>query len=127
MRAQRERDTEPEMALRRELHRRGYRYLVDATLPIAGARRRCDLLFRGARVAVFVDSCFWHSCPRHATWPKENAAWWREKLTRNRERDADTDRRLRDIGWEVVRVWEHDEVGTAVDRVIECVERRSAR
>jgi DNA mismatch endonuclease (patch repair protein) len=116
MSAQRVRDTQPEMVLRRELHGRGLRYLVDAKLPMAG-RRKCDLLLRGSRVAVFVDSCFWHACPQHGTWPKENADWWRAKLLRNRERDVDTDERLRRAGWLPVRVWEHEDATAAADRV----------
>jgi len=113
------------MALRTELHRRGLRYLVDAKLPIAGARRRCDLLFRGPRVAVFVDSCFWHACPTHGTWPKENADWWRAKLVRNRERDADTDERLAVAGWLPIRVWEHEDATSAANRVERIVRRAS--
>ncbi len=116
MSAQRVRDTEPEMVLRRELHRRGLRYLVDAKLPVAG-HRKCDLLFRGPRVAVFVDSCFWHACPDHGTWPRANGDWWKAKLLGNRERDADTDDRLRKAGWEPVRVWEHESAVIAADRV----------
>lgn len=117
MRAQRERDTEPEIALRRALHKRGLRYRVDAPLPLPGVRRKCDVLFAGPRVAVFVDSCFWHVCPEHATWPKANGEWWEAKLTKNRERDRDTDRRLRAAGWKVVRVWEHEDPERAADKV----------
>jgi DNA mismatch endonuclease (patch repair protein) len=124
MQAQRVRDTEPELALRRLLHRRGLRYLVDAKLPIPGARRRCDLMFRGPRVAVFVDSCFWHVCPKHATWPKANAQWWEAKLLRNQERDRDTDRRLREAGYRVVRVWEHEDPDRAAAKIERLVRSR---
>ncbi len=117
MQAQRERDTAPELHVRRAVHRLGLRYRVDAPLPLPGARRRCDLLFSGPQVAVFVDSCFWHACPEHGTWPKANADWWQEKLLRNRERDRDTDARLRSEGWKVIRVWEHEDHERAALRI----------
>jgi hypothetical protein len=63
-------------------------------------------VFVGARVAVMVDSCYWHGCPGHGTWPKANVDWWRTKIERNRARDADTDERLAEVGWLAVRVWE---------------------
>jgi DNA mismatch endonuclease (patch repair protein) len=110
------RDTPKELALRRELHSRGLRYLVDSA-PLPGLRRRADLVFRGARVAVFVDGCFWHGCPRHGTVPVANRNWWVEKLARNVERDCDTGERLRQAGWHVVRVWEHEATPAAADRV----------
>lgn len=114
MQSQRVRDTAPEMALRRELHRRGLRYRVDyPVLP----RRRADIVFTKARVAVFVDGCFWHGCPEHGTWPQNNAEWWRTKIEANRARDANTDERLRADGWTVVRVWEHEDAPSAAARV----------
>lgn len=116
MSAQRRRDTAPELALRRELHRRGRRYRVDRA-PLPGMRRRADLVFPRARVAVFVDGCFWHRCPRHATSPKNNAAWWATKLDGNVARDRDTDDRLAAAGWTVVRIWEHEDPVTAADAV----------
>jgi DNA mismatch endonuclease, patch repair protein len=122
MKNTRRRDTPAEMALRRVLHRKGLRYLVDA--PISGTRRRADILFRGARVAVFVDGCFWHFCPFHGTLPKENGEWWRQKLLANVARDRDTDERLRRSGWEVIRVWEHEQTQTAAARVHEVVTAR---
>jgi DNA mismatch endonuclease (patch repair protein) len=114
------RDTPAELRLRSILHSRGLRYRVDAR-PVSGLRRKADLVFRSARVAVFVDGCFWHGCPRHMAWPKANAVWWREKITRNRERDRDTDERLRKAGWTVVRVWEHDDPELAAERVVEAL------
>ncbi|MGM7420847.1 very short patch repair endonuclease [Cellulosimicrobium sp. CpK407] len=109
----RNRDTAAEMAVRRELHRRGRRYVVQrAVLP---GRRRADIVFTRAKVAVFIDGCFWHSCPQHATRPKANAAWWAEKLARNVARDRQTDSDLRSAGWRVVRVWEHEPAVIAAD------------
>jgi DNA mismatch endonuclease (patch repair protein) len=114
---QRRRDTAPELAIRRALHGMGMRYRVDAALPLGGVRRTADLLFPRARVAVFVDSCFWHACPDHGTWPRANAQWWRDKLEANRQRDADTNARLFDAGWLPVRVWEHEPAGAAAERI----------
>ena len=120
-------DTRPELALRRELHRRGLRYLVDTTPPGTNRRRRADLVFRGARVAVFVDGCFWHSCPLHVHRPKANAGWWRVKLASITARDRDTDAALAAAGWCVVRVWEHELPVAAADRVHGLVHARRGR
>lgn len=116
MSRQRRRDTAPEVALRRELHRRGARFFVDRA-PLPGLRRRADLVFPRRRVAVYVDGCFWHRCPVHATDPKNNAEWWAAKLAGNVSRDRDTDARLAAAGWTVVRVWEHEDPLVAADRV----------
>lgn len=114
--------TEPELALRRELHRRGLRYRVDVReLP-----GRPDIVFSRARIAVQVDGCFWHGCPEHAVAPRSNAAWWSEKLALNRERDARNDAMLQSEGWLVVRVWEHVSPSTAAD-LIECSWRARTR
>ena len=114
------------MALRRQLHARGLRYRVG--YPVPGNRRRSiDIAFVGVRFAVFVDGCFWHGYPAHATWPTTNAEWGEEKIKMNRARDADTGRLLRAHGWETLRLWEH-EVATAAARVIGAfVRRRSQR
>lgn len=112
MRRQGRRDTKPELELRRELHRLGLRYRVDrAVLP--GLRRRADVVFSRARIAIFVDGCFWHQCPTHGTHPKANDQWWADKLEANVARDRDTDDRLRAAGWTVVRLWEHDDMHVA--------------
>jgi len=116
MQGNRRRDTTPELALRRELHRRGRRFRVDHP-PLQGVRRRADLVFPRHRVSVFVDGCFWHSCPQHGTTPSRNAVYWVEKLARNRDRDAETDRLLGDAGWVSMRIWEHEPVDAAADAV----------
>ncbi|NUP27380.1 MAG: very short patch repair endonuclease [Nocardia sp.] len=116
MSRQRRAHTAPELALRRELHRRGLRYFVDRA-PIRGQRRRADLVFPRRRVAVYVDGCFWHRCPDHATDPKNNAAWWAAKLAGNVARDRATDDALRAAGWQVIRIWEHEDPVRAADRV----------
>lgn len=120
MSRQRRRDTAPELELRRALRSLGLGYRVNATLP-GLPRRRCDVMFKGVKVAVFVDGCFWHGCPVHATTPRNNADWWARKLIGNRERDRDTDRHLTDLGWTVIRVWEHQDMNAAAVGVAEVV------
>jgi DNA mismatch endonuclease (patch repair protein) len=126
MRTQRQTGTKPEIILRRVLHARGFRYRVDAPLPLPGLRRRADLLFRGARVAVFVDGCYWHSCPEHGTKPKANAPWWSDKLAANVARDRETDQRLAAAGWLSIRVWEHEPPDTAANRIEKVLHDRNA-
>ena len=120
----RRRDTAPELELRRELHSRGLRYRVDLQI-LPGLRRRADLVFSRAKVAVYVDGCFWHSCPIHATQPKANGEFWAAKLAANEARDRDTDQRLATAGWTVVRVWEHEDGLLAAQRVFDAVRSRS--
>lgn len=117
MKRQRRTGTRPEIALRKYLWRGGLRYRVDYRLPLRGLRRRADIAFPGPRVAVFVDGCFWHCCPEHGTRPVNNAAWWAAKLDANVARDADTDLRLAEAGWTVVRVWEHAEIVESAQRI----------
>ncbi|HVF13564.1 MAG TPA: DNA mismatch endonuclease Vsr [Acidimicrobiales bacterium] len=123
MQRQAQRDTLPELALRRELWRRGFRYRVDIP-PVKGLRRRADVVFARASVAVYVDGCYWHRCPEHGTVPRANRDWWVAKLEGNVQRDRDTDIRLRTVGWEVIRVWAHEPVTDAADRVATVVTRR---
>ncbi|MEU4051451.1 very short patch repair endonuclease [Streptomyces olivaceus] len=101
------RDTAPEIAVRRLLHASGLRYRVNVPVP-GMARRTIDIVFPRAKVAIFLDGCFWHGCPQHATQPKSNAEWWRTKLDKNMSRDAETTEHLRDEGWTVLRFWEHE-------------------
>ncbi len=122
MKAARQRDTAPELAVRSELHRRGLRFYVDRA-PIASLRRRADIVFPRQRVAVYIDGCFWHGCSEHGTWPKANSAWWRAKIEANRTRDRDTDRRLAEAGWTSVRAWEHESASDVADRVARALAR----
>ena len=108
--------TDAELALRRELYRRGLRYRVDFEV-LRKPRRVADIVFPRQRLAVFVDGCFWHGCPEHATWPKQNAAFWRRKIEANRLRDADTNSRLLEAGWTVLRFWEHQAPSQAAEVV----------
>ncbi len=108
MRSVRRRDTAPELALRRELHRLGFRYRVDVP-PLASLRRRADVVFTRAKVAVFVDGCFWHGCSEHRPYPRANRDYWKAKIERNRTRDAETDAILEAHSWTIIRIWEHDD------------------
>jgi len=124
MQRQPTRDTEPELQLRRALHAAGLRYRVDAP-PLQGLRRRADVVFRPSKVAVFVDGCFWHGCPEHGTrTPRANPDYWSEKVRRNRERDVDTDERLRAAGWLPLRLWEHQDLLAAASEVAAIVSER---
>lgn len=120
---QRIKDTAPEIALRRELHAIGLRYRINyAALP--GVRRRPDVVFTAVRVAVFIDGCFWHRCPEHAVAPKNNAAWWSDKLQHTVDRDRDTDLCFTTAGWLVVRIWEHEPACDAAARIDSLVRSR---
>lgn len=122
MQANRGRDTKPEMAVRRAAHAAGLRFRVDYR-PIPELNRRADLVFTRAKVAVFVDGCFWHGCPTHHTIAKSNAKFWAQKVTRNRERDAETDRLLGEAGWTVIRAWEHEPADDVVARILTSLRR----
>ena len=119
----RQQNTSAEAALRRELYACGLRYRVQVPV-LTKPRRVADIAFSGLRVAVFIDGCFWHGCPQHATWPKANADFWRSKILANKERDLDTDRRLRENGWAVVRAWAHEAPSTVAARVVNVVRSR---
>lgn len=121
MQRQPRRDTGIERALRRELWRRGLRYRLDVSLVVR--RRRHDIVFMGPKVVVDVRGCFWHGCPEHMSLPKHNRDFWVSKIDANRRRDADTERRLREAGWETVIVWEHDDLTTAADSIERLVRR----
>ena len=110
------RGTQPELALRRELHDRGLRFRVQMKVP-GNNRRTIDVAFTRVQLAVYVDGCFWHGCPAHHTRPRSNPEWWQWKIERNRTRDRETDRQLVDAGWTVIRAWEHEPAGEAADRV----------
>lgn len=114
--AQRRAGTAPEVALRKSLHSRGLRFRVQ--LKVSGLpRRTVDVAFPRQRVAVFVDGCFWHGCPEHGTQPRANEDWWRWKIARNQARDRDTTERLQELGWTVIRIWEHELPTAAADAV----------
>jgi DNA mismatch endonuclease (patch repair protein) len=103
-----------------ELFRRGLRYRVDFEV-LKKPRRVADIAFPGLRIAIFVDGCFWHGRHEHATWPKQNAEFWLKKIETNRHWDADTNDRLRSIGWTVLRFWEHEPAPSATDAIANLV------
>ena len=126
MQANKSRDTAPELALRTLLHAQGLRYRI-ATRPLRDLRRTADVVFRSARVAIFVDGCFWHRCPEHYTLPKTNPDYWLPKLERNEERDRETDSALIAAGWLPIRVWEHEDVAVAARKIERAVRSRRER
>jgi DNA mismatch endonuclease (patch repair protein) len=123
MQANRSRDTRPELAIRSALFARGLRYRVNFA-PLPGTRRTADVVFTRARVAVFIDGCFWHGCPEHHTFAKTNPEFWSKKVLENRGRDADTDARLAAAQWVSVRIWEHEPVEGGVERILEALASR---
>lgn len=117
MRANPRRDTQPEILLRSELHRRGLRFRKDLLLRVPGRSVRPDIVFTRARLAVFVDGCFWHACPKHGNHPRVNTDYWRPKLARNVARDRAVDEALAQAGWKVLRAWEHEPISEVAQRV----------
>lgn len=120
MRANRGVDTKPELRLRSQVHRAGLRYAVDVR-PEADINRRADLVFRSAKVAVYVHGCFWHGCPKHYALPKSNKKYWAEKVRRNKERDVETRKILSSRGWKVLVFWEHQSPEASGVKTIESV------
>lgn len=122
MRANRRVDTSPERALRSELHSLGLRFRKDLRLKLDGGAVRPDIVFTRAKVAVFVDGCFWHQCPEHGQMPKANSEYWAPKLARNVERDQANDATLRGSGWAVLRFFEHVPVADAASAIRDVVQ-----
>ncbi len=114
-------ESKPEVLLRSQLHRRGLRYRKNKAVRVGDLVTYPDVVFGSARIAVFVDGCFWHKCPEHGTQPKANSLYWREKLERNVARDRRVDAAMTARGWRVVRVWEHESPDRAASMVHELV------
>lgn len=121
MKQQAKRDTKPEILLRQALTRLGLRYRVELA-PAEGVRTKADIVFPGAKIAVFVHGCFWHGCPEHQRPTKSNTKWWAEKIAVNRARDEETRTALEAAGWTVERVWEHEDPGFAAERIAAIIE-----
>lgn len=128
MSMQKRRDTEAELRVRRRLHARGVRFRVDVK-PEPDLRIKGGIVWRGLHVIVFIDGCFWHGCPEHATSPRMNSEWWKVKLENNFQRDRRSDTDLRSRGWTVLRFWEHEDSETVADTITACLAsiRRSRR
>jgi DNA mismatch endonuclease (patch repair protein) len=124
MQRQGRRDTGLELAIRRGLHKLGYRYRVDYKLE-QSLRCRGDVVFTRRKVVVFVDGCFWHGCPIHSTQPKNNARWWQEKLAANIARDLRNRSALTEMGWTVISIWEHEPSFAALGRIVGAVDQQA--
>ncbi|MDT0447295.1 very short patch repair endonuclease [Streptomyces johnsoniae] len=122
MQAIKNRDTRPEWLVRRLVHAQGLRYRV-AAKPLAHLRRTADMVFRPAKLAVFIDGCYWHGCPQHYVSPKTNPGYWSDKVARNIARDRDTDEQLTRAGWHVLRFWEHESPDDCALQIITAVQR----
>jgi len=118
MAAVRRSDTKLELRVRSLLHRRGLRYRKDYPVRIAGRLIRPDVVFTRSKIAVFIDSCFWHLCPKHGQIPSSNRAFWKDKLERNAARDREQTEALKSEGWTVLRIWEHMPTEDAVQIIV---------
>jgi len=117
--------TRPEVAARSALHRRGFRFRKSFRIQVGKRWTRPDVVFPRDRIAVFVDGCFWHRCPEHGNSPRANTEYWGPKLDRNVARDRETDRLLDELGWTVIRAWEHESPERIADRVVRALERET--
>lgn len=126
MQSAKPRDTAPEKAVRFALHRKGLRYRIDIR-PIKEFNRRADIVFRSVKVAIFVDGCFWHGCPKHGTQAKANAEFWKTKIRQNQERDIGTSEYLKKAGWKVIRIWEHQDPNKASKKIYKIVRNRQKK
>lgn len=128
MSSQKQRDTAPELKLRRALRELGVGGYRLQSRPLQDLRARLDIVFPGAKVAVDVRGCFWHSCSTHGSAPRANAERWAEKLARNVDRDRANEVALTEAGWHVIVVWEHDDAVELAGYIAQAVrERRVAR
>jgi DNA mismatch endonuclease (patch repair protein) len=110
-------DTNCEMQIRKILYAKGYRYRKNYK-PIKSLNRRADIVFVKWKIAIFVDGCFWHRCPKHWKPPKNNAAWWIRKINSNVKRDKETTDILKKEGWNVIRAWEHEDPNIVANKII---------
>lgn len=123
MQGNKSKDTKPEMIVRRYLHASGLRYRVHSR-PIKDWNRRADIVFPRVKIAIFINGCYWHGCPKHYKKPKTNTVYWTQKIERNIERDVETFKRLRTEGWSVIVLWEHENLDKKAIKVALRVKRR---
>jgi DNA mismatch endonuclease (patch repair protein) len=117
-------DTKMEVRVRSALHRRGLRFRKNVRTLVG----KPDIVFPSTRVAVFLDSCFWHQCRYHSNLPKTRMSYWLPKLARNKIRDKAVKRELRKQGWTVLRFWEHqiqNDIDGCVNKIVTAVHERS--
>lgn len=121
MQRTRGRDNPFELAIRSRLYANGLRYRIH--FPIPGLKRTsCDLAFPRLKIAVFLDGCFWHGCEKHPPSVKKNTDFWLSKIARNRARDARATAHLTELGWTVLRFWEHEAVETIVEKIASTIQ-----
>ena len=108
-------NTKPELLLRKALWHKGLRYRLNSALP-----GKPDIVLSRYKVAIFVDGCFWHSCPEHGSLPESNTSFWKKKIARNVERDHEVNALLEQNGWRIIRIWEH-EIKQSIEKVVERV------
>lgn len=123
MRRQKTSGTKPEIEIRRRLHAAGLRY----RLRHSGLGCRPDIILTRARIAVFIDGCFWHGCPDHGSIPRNNRRWWSDKLAENQRRDRRNDHHLAENGWLVMRYWEHEDPDLVAEVIVGQWRRRTGR
>lgn len=114
------RDTKPELRVRRLVHARGLRYRVNQR-PLPEHRLTADLVFTRAKIAVYIDGCYWHGCPEHHRAARTNAAFWAEKVESTRARDERTQQLLAAAGWLCLRFWEHEDPRTVANQIYAAV------
>ena len=124
LKGNRQRDTGPEIKLRSALHRIGLRFRLDRKIGAGRSAPRPDIVFGPARVAVLVDGCFLQSCAEHECVPSAHRDYWLPTLARNVERDQANTRALEEQGWQVIRVWEHEDMAEAADEIASVVASR---
>jgi DNA mismatch endonuclease, patch repair protein len=124
MQGNRSRDTRPELAVRSAAHKRGLRFRV-CTRPVRDIACTADMVFRKAKVAVFIDGCFWHGCPTHYRRPMTNSQYWGRKIEGNIARDRRNTDTLSARGWCVLRFWAHEETDIVVNRIMRAVRRQA--
>lgn len=124
MKANKKTDTVPEKMIRSELHKRGYRFRKNYQIKDSEIHCHVDIVFPRRKIAIFVDGCFWHACPRHGNLPGHNQNYWQKKLERNKVRDQQNTYGLSNRGWKVIRIWEHEETETALSKITKALERK---
>lgn len=125
MKRQPRKGTKPETVLFEGLVARGLNFERNVK-PVEGLRREADGCLPSVKIAVFVDGCFWHGCPEHQVIPRSNRDYWVPKLRRNIDRDRGVDEVLTDAGWQVIRIWEHEDAEEAGNRVERAIQRSSS-